>query len=146
MKHIIRTTENEINLLFAKEMLTIHEMASKEISSISNNGNLTAEAKIKMINDMLERMNRDLQETQQEGGLLAHAVRSFVQNPEEDEDEDEDDDDQDDCECISSTLSRNKNGTISMVIPNKDVNVLIDSEENRSGMHIEEISTTKKPL
>lgn len=141
MKHIIRTTENEINLLFAKEMLTIHEMASKEISSISNNGNLTAEVKIKMINDMLERMNRDLRETQQEGGLLAHAVRSFAQNPEENED-----DDQDDCESISSTLSRNKNGTISMVIPNKDVNVLIDSEENRSGMYIEEISTTKKPL
>lgn len=141
MKHIVRTTENEINLLLTKEMLTIHEMASKEISLISKNDNLTAEVKIKLINDMLERMHRDLCETQQEGGLLAHAVRSFVQNPPE-----EDDDDQDDCECITSMLSRNENGTISMVIPNKDVNVLIDAQENRSGMHIEEVGTTKKPL
>lgn len=117
MKHLIKTTSNELDVVFLKELMLMHDHAQTQIDFIIKDHTLSDREKIKEIRAVKNRLESEVIRIKNTGGYFGTLVNAFINGDESIE------------ESQLDILKQNDDGSITMALENEDVSVTVIIED-----------------
>lgn len=125
MKHVIKTTSNELDVVFLKELMLMHDHTHTQIDLILKDKSLSDREKIEDIRAAKNNLERSILHVKNTGGYFSTLVNAFVNGDDSIE------------ESQLDILKRNNDGSITMSLENEkvDITVIIEGEDESKKKH-----------
>lgn len=117
MRHLIKTTKNELDTVFLKELMLMHDHAQTQIDLIIKDHALSDREKIKEIRAVKNRLESEIIRVKSTGGYFGTLVNAFINGDKSIE------------ESQLDILKQNDDGSITMALENEDVSVTVIIED-----------------